>query len=252
MFIFVIIPVLCIYEMTYSFGSRIETLTILLGSVCLYHYTVKPITLKMGVLSFVVIAALFSVLELLRSTGFNVTIAQDVVKREGGMPASEFGAVYFTSFHLYAERAKGVLPHREWPMFFNDLISLVPFADHIKWHPQFWYARYYFPDAMVPPQTMGPIADSAIWGGELDLFFRSLLNGALFAYLVRWFYLKKEKWWALVIYVYCYATCIMTLKYSILYQLSPLFKTLFPTLILVGLVRRLTMIRQPGAKKLKV
>jgi hypothetical protein len=236
--------VLCTYETAYSFGSRIETLTILLGVVCLYHYTVKPITLKMGLMSFLAIATLFSALELFRSSGFNLNVAQDAVSREGGMPASEFGAVYFTSFHLYAERTQGTLPKRELAMFFNDFISLIPFVDHTQWNPQYWYARHFFPDAVVPPQTMGPIADSAIWGGEIDLLLRSLVNGAIFAYVVRWFLHRKDKWWGVVIYIYCYATCVMTLKYSVFYQLTPLLKILLPTLLLVAAVRRMIPLKR--------
>lgn len=236
--IFFVVLLLCSYEISYSFGSRIETLSILLAVFCLYHYLVRPVTIKMGLTAFLAIATLFSVVELFRSTGFNSSNAKDVLSQEGGTPASEFGAVYFTSYHLYSERRQGTLPPREWPMFFNDIIAVVPFADHTRWHPQFWYARHYFPDAVVPPQTMGPIADSAIWGGVGDLLFRSLFNGALFAYFVRWFQRRKDKWWAIVVYIYLYATCVMVLKYSILFQLMPLLKILLPTLITVALVRR--------------
>lgn len=242
--IIVLIPILCVYELTYSLGSRIETLAILLGVVCLYHFFVKNITIKMGLISLFAIALLFSVVELFRSSGFDSSVAQDTLSREGGMPASEFGAVYFTSFHLYSERVQGALPHREWPMFFNDFISIAPFVDHTKWNPQYWYARHYFPDSIVPPQTMGPIAESAIWGGEVDLIIRGLINGAIFAYLVRWFLSRKTKWWAVVVYVYCYANCVMTLKYSIFYQLTPLLKILLPTLLVVWVVKKI-IIKMP-------
>ena len=86
---------------------------------------------------------------------------------------------------------------------------------------------------------MGVIADSAIWGGELDLLTRSLINGAIFAFLTRWFLQRREKWWALTIYIYCYATCIMALKYSVFYQLTPLVRVLLPTLLLAAILFRL-------------
>jgi hypothetical protein len=96
---------------------------------------------------------------------------------------------------------------------------------------------------------MGVLADSAIWGGEFDLILRSFINGAFFAILVRWFLARKDKWWALVIYVYCFATCIMTLKYSILYQLSPLIRTLLPPLILTFLLVRINNFRTNASQK---
>jgi hypothetical protein len=236
--IFAFLILACTYESVYSFGSRIETLTILLAFVCCYHYKVEAISLKKGVSYMLGLAVLFSVIELFRASEFNLAIAQKVVAKEGGMPASEFGAVYFTSFHLYAERAHGTLPPKDWQMFFSDFISLIPFVDHIKWNPQYWYAKYYFPDAVVPPQTMGALADSAIWGGELDLLLRSLLNGGLFALLMRWFLRHREKWWVATIYCYCYATSIMVLKYSILYHLTPLVRIIIPTLLLGWVILR--------------
>ena len=83
------------------------------------------------------------------------------------------------SFHLYFERKHNIMPSSDWRMFFNDFISIIPFIDHITYNPQYWYARNNFPTADVPPTTMGILADSAIWGGELDLLLRSLINGAL-------------------------------------------------------------------------
>lgn len=235
----VIVAVICIHEMVYSFGARIDSLIILLIVFCLYNYKVKTVTVKKGLMTCLALGVLFTAVETYRSSGFSLSTAKNTLSDEGVKPASELGAVYFTGFHLYAERSRGTVPPKEWPMFFFDFISPIIFNDFTRWNPQYWYARYYFPHAIVPPETMGPIADSAIWGGEIDLILRSLINGVFFASLVRWFMRNKDKWWAVAIYVYCYATCIMTLKYSIFYHLTPLIKTLLPALLLVEIVRRL-------------
>lgn len=244
---FALVPLFCIYETSYSLGSRIETLSILLGAGCLYHHYVKRLTFRKGALGLLAIAVLFSAIELLRIASFDLNAAQAAVAEGGAQPAGEFGAVYFTSFHLYAERAQGSLPPRDWPMFFNDLIALVPFLDHTQWHPQYWYWRHYFPEAPVPPQTLGPIAESALWGGEWDLLARSLVNGAFFAYLVRWFLKRRQAWWAAAIYAYLYATCVMTLKYSVFYQLTPLVRILLPALLVAWLILRLLRRRRRPA-----
>lgn len=245
--IFIIVATIGAYEMIHSFGSRIETLMVLLIVVCLYHYFVKSITLKKGLVACLALAVLFSAVELFRHSGFDVNTTEDVISQQGLKPASEFGSVYFTSFHLYSERAQGTMDPTEWPMFFSDFISIVTFGDFTRWNPQYWYARNYFPDAVVPPETMGPIADSAIWGGEIDLLFRSLINGAFFAYITRWFLRRKDKWWAVAVYAYCFATCVATLKYSIFYHLTPLFKNLLPILLVVSVVRKLKLTRSKRA-----
>jgi hypothetical protein len=233
-YIYFIMPILCVYEIVYSYGSRIQTLIILLAFAVLYHYKANPINIRKGIAYLAILAVLFSAIEIIRASDYNLTTARQRVTQVGGKQASEFASVFNTSFHLYTERAQGTLPPRDWQMFFYEFISLIPFIDHTTYHPQYWYARNYFPQAVVPPQTMGVLADSAIWGGELDLIIRSLINGAVFALLTRWFLRRRQKWWALTIYIYCYATCIMTLKYSVLYQLTPLVRILLPTILFVG------------------
>jgi hypothetical protein len=81
---------------------------------------------------------------------------------------------------------------------------------------------------------MGIVAMSAIWGGEWNLLIQGLLNGCLYALAMRWFERHRDKWWGLSTYVFLYATCIMTLKYSLLYQLIPFVQMMVPTFLVVG------------------
>jgi len=240
----IVVAVICAHETLYSLGARIQALIILLATLCLYNYTVRSISLKKGLMACVALAALFSAIELFRESGFDLSLARDVVSERGFRFGSEFGSVYYPGFHLYEERAMGGLPPTEWPMFFNDFISTITFGDFTRWNPMAWYARNYYPRSVVAPFTLGPIADSAIWGGEVDLLLRSLINGAWFAFLVRWFVRHKHRWWGVTIYVYCYATCILALKYSVFYHLTPLLKTVLPTLLIVAVVRKLAPSRR--------
>ncbi|WP_316811427.1 hypothetical protein [Pedobacter heparinus] len=236
-FIPIVVVVICTYEIVYSFGSRIQALIILLESFCLYNFLIKKVTLRKGLIVGISLAALFSVVEFVRQLG-SVSDLKDSVSSDGIKSASEFGAVYYPGFHLYAERNANSLPSVEWEMFFNDFISIVTFGDFERWNPMAWYAKNYFPESTIAPFTLGPIADSAIWGGEIDLFFRGLINGMFFAFIMKWFIKRSSKWWSVIIYVYCYATCILTLKYTIFYHLTPLVKTILPVILIVLLIRR--------------
>jgi hypothetical protein len=162
--------------------------------------------------------------------------AQHNILDQHTIVASELEAVYCTSFHLYAERNAHTLPSRDFLMFLNDMLMIIPFIDHTSYNPQYWYARHYFPNSEVAPTTMGILANSAIWGGEWDLLIRSLVNGAFFALLYRWFLKRQDRWWALTVYIFCVAYCIMTLKYSTFYILTPLIKILLPPLLLTGII----------------
>ena len=238
----VVIVALCVHETTYSLGSRILSLLILLQAGLLYHLLVRRVSLYRATVACLLLGALFTAIEFLREVQFDLGAAQSRVSDEGLKTAGEFGAVFLTGFHLYAERAQGNLPVTEWPMFFNDFISLITFNDFTRWNPMEWYARNYFPDATVAPMTLSPIADSAIWGGEVDLFFRGLVNGAFFAFIVRWFLRHRNRWWGLVIYTFCHGTAIITLKYSVFYHLTPLLKTMVPALLVCALIRKLSAV----------
>ena len=234
--IIVATALICTYEVWRSLGSRIEAFTILLAVFGLYQLRVRPISVKQGAAALVVLAMVFSAVGFLRNAGYDVERAMVAAREQRGIQGSEFDAVFATSFHVYQERARGTLPPRDWRMFFWEFIAVVPFVDHISYHPQYWYARNYFPRALVPPATLGVLAESGLWGGEVDLVVRGFLNGALFAWLTRWFLRRRDRWWALTIYIYCYATCILTLKYSVLYQIIPLTRMVFPALLVAGVL----------------
>jgi hypothetical protein len=225
-----------IYEVQFSLGARIDAFDILMAAAILYHYCVKQITLKKGFLVMLAFGLVFSVIEMARSADLDFSVFKETISQEQGMPAGELEAVYVPGFHLYSERSEGTLPPVEWQVFFNDFISMVPLVDQTKWNPMYWYARNYFPDAVVPPLTLGPIAESALWGGEIDLAIRGFINGALFAFLMRWFASEGGRWQVMTIYVFCYSTCIMCLKYSIFYHLTPLVKIILPLLLIVSVL----------------
>ena len=231
-----IVSLICFYEITYSLGARIISLMIILQAVAIYNFTNNKISFKKGLFALLFLGIFFSVLEKFRESEFSFSDTKSTISSDGIKAASEFGSVYFPGYHLYLERTKNRIPATEWPMFFNDIISIFTFGDFDRWNPMGWYTKNYYPEKTVAPFTIGPIAESAIWGGEIDLFVRGLINGLFFAFLVKWYIRNKEKWWVLIIYTYCYATCIMTMKYSVFYQLTPIVRNILPIIVLIKIV----------------
>jgi hypothetical protein len=220
-----------------SSGARIYAFMTLVATALLYHFCVKQITLTKGLLLTLTLGLVFSVIEIVRFTDINPMMEANTLEGRG-LPAGELGAVFVPAFHLYSERASGRLPAVAWPVFFNDFISLIPLVDQTKWNPMYWYADNYFPNSVVPPMTMGPIAISAMWGGESFMFVEGLVNGILFAYLMRWFARNGENWQVMTIYVFCYSSCIMCLKYSIFWHLVPLEKIILPLVLVVSILAK--------------
>ena len=242
--IYLIAGAICILETVYSYGSRIYSLIIILECFFLYNYFVKGISIKFVVFSSLILMSLYSVIEIIRlqdigSNGLNDSLSENTV----GIPA-ELGAVYVPSFQLYNERKKKSLPDKDWQMFIYDFISPFSFNSDTRWNPMYWYGVNFYPLSDVPPFTIGPIAESAIWGGEFDLFCRGVINGLFFAFIVNWFLKRQNKFWAVSIYVYCFSFSIITIKYSIFFYLTPIVKELLPTILItiffIIITRKLT------------
>ena len=232
-YIFLSVLLICIYEILYSHGSRINVFIILLQVFFLYNFIVKVVSIKKLITYAFVLLAFFSIVEIIRLLDGNIETTKEVISDEGIKPPGELGALFITSFHLYSEREKGTLPKKEWSMFFYDVISPFSFNSDTSLNPMYWYAKHYFPESTVPPFTIGPIAESAIWGGETDLFFRGLVNGVYFALIVRWFISRRHKWWGIATYTFLFSYSVITLKYSVFFYLTPVIKDLLPTLFFV-------------------
>jgi hypothetical protein len=233
---FVLLRVL--QEVLGSLGARIGAFMILVAALFLYQYYVKRINLRKGLLLLLAFGLVFSVVETVRSSGLDSSILEKNSFQGQGLPAGELGAVFVPALHLYAERANGTLPPVPWQLFFNDFISMVPLASDTQTQPMYWYAANYFPDAVVPPLTMGPIALSALWGGEISMVVQGFINGISFAFLTRWFARDGRRWQVMTVYVFCYSTCIMCLKHSIFWHLAPLVRTILPLVIIVSVLAK--------------
>lgn len=219
-----------IQEVLGSFGARIGAFMTLIAAAVLYHYCVKQITSKKAIVATLALLLVFSAIATIRLGDFGSSEQSASADLDFG----ELGAVFVPGFQLYAARSMGTLPPVPWQLFFDDFISIVPLANDKKWQPMYWWADNYDPDAVVPPITLGPIALSALWGGGLFLSFEGLVNGILFAALMRWFARSGGNWRVMTVYVFCYSTCVMCLKYSIFWHLTPLLRTILPPVLIVS------------------
>lgn len=220
------------YELVYSFGSRIESLSILLAAACLFHFYVRPLRIATWAAYLFLLLVLFTGVEFYRAAEFDIDAVVQQIVESGLNFAYEFSAVFYTSLHIYSERALGALPQPDWLMLINDFFTAVPMYDHIEHNSQYWYASIYFPDSVVPPQTMGPLADSGIWGGEIDLAVRGLLTGMGYALIARWVMRRNAAWYQMLIYTFLFATVVFGLKYSFVYQASIMVRVFLPVFFL--------------------
>ncbi|MGE5112794.1 MAG: hypothetical protein ACM3JB_18165 [Acidobacteriaceae bacterium] len=245
MYIWSFVLLRTVQEILGSLGARIDAFMIVSAAAVSYHYCVKQITVKKALVVTLALVLTFAAIATVRLGAFDSSEQSAGANFDFG----ELGAVFIPGFHLYAERAMGTLPLVPWQLFFDDFISIVPLANDKTWQPMYWWADNYAPDAVVPPITLGPIALSALWGGEFTLFVEGFINGLLFAFLMRWFAKKSGSWRVMAVYVFCYSTCIMCLKYSIFFHLAPLIRTILPSILIISVLAKGI---QGGAKLARV
>lgn len=247
----IFILLICLFELFYTHGARIQVLIIVIQSVCLYSILVSKISIKkIALISFLFIT-IFMAIEIVRLIEFkNIDDLIDVLENINLQLPWELNSVFYTGLHLYMERTANTIPAVEWPMFFFDLISIFTFNDFLLWNPTDWYYRNYHPNAPVAPFTLSPIADSAIWGGYIDLIFRGILNGCFFALIFNLYVDKKKNLSILITYIFLCSMSIITFKYSIFYLLTPFVKNLFPCLLLMIVINKFKFFNKKIPKKL--
>lgn len=227
----IIFSILLIIQLLISNGSRVELLFLILGSGVVFTLFVHQIKLRHAFFAGCFAMAFFGFVEVFRYYNFDLTDTLIHFEQFGIKPMGELGAVFFTGFHLYSLSEVGQLPSRDSAIFFFDVLSLFLPNSDVEFSPQHWYWREFYSNDLVPPQTNGPIADSALWGGIGDLAIRACLIGVLFGRLASYFFKRQPSFVLAVIYTFYCATSVMTLKYGVLWQLNPLVKTMLPLLV---------------------
>lgn len=217
-------------------GARIQSFIMLTSVLCLFCILVKKIKFTRLVvygITFLIFFTFLAIIRLSPDEAFEPDVAAMLLTIGG-----EFGAVFYTGFVLYSDRASDILPIAPWQMFFYDFWALIPFFDVYSWTPMNWFYLNYHPDAPVAPFTLGPIANSAIWGGEVDLFLRGILSGFFFSAVTIFFNKNRDSWVAILIYVFCFSTTILIMKYSIFFHTQLILKTLLPALFICWILTK--------------
>ena len=211
------------FEFLFSAGARISLFFLFLQLFILISifYKVPFPNFRKLFFALIIFGSLFLVIERVRVTEQNFE-RETLLSIPG-----EFGSVFFTSFHLYNERLSGNLPKTNFNMIFFDFMgSLLPNSVITDYDPIFWYQKNYFPKSEVPPFTLGPIANTAIWEGHIGLLFRSFLCALIFAKLSNIFSRGPFSFFKICIYLFVFSTCIMIHKYSIFYHVTPFVKNM--------------------------
>lgn len=224
--VFTLALLLCVVDLVISKGSRINTFIILVQLIVVYNILVEKISLRKAALIVFPLIMIMSLIELLRLSSGDVNI-QDMALIPG-----EFNALFFPSIELFKMREFNEFPPVSDLMLFKDVYYILPFVNNPEADPMDWYWHNFHPNAPVAPFTMGPVADSAFFGGWLALILRSVVL-AVNLFILRSLIMRfNHSWIALLIFSYSVSISILALKYSVFSFHEQLIKNLVPTIIL--------------------
>jgi hypothetical protein len=209
--LFLLIASLCVVDLSFSQGSRIQSFMIVVQAICLYTLVANVISFRLLISVALVLVLSLTVVEVLRiSTG---GVSELTVESIGF--AAEFLALFIPELHLYGLAAGNYLSSPGLIMHFKDLIELVPFISLPESDPMVWYWHEFHPDAQVAPYTLGPISDSAWSGGVFGLIIRGVILGFVLMSISKLLSYNVAWWIKLSAYSYSVSTSVLTLKYGV-------------------------------------
>lgn len=225
-------------ESYYSAGARISLLFTILQIFflfSLFHFIPK-ISLRNTFLIILPLFVLFTAIEKLRTNQQENESLDTLVSIPG-----EVGAVFFPSIFLYEKRSLNLLPPKNIGMFFYDFTgAFLPNSWIKNDDPMVWFKTNYFPESDVPPFTLGPIANTAIWEGNIGILIRSWILGFLLAEITNLVYRKWNNMLKLLSYTFIFSSSVMIMKYSIFYHFTPFVKSIMPIFIIYLIIVKLT------------
>jgi len=233
------LALLILIELIYGRGSRITLLILIIQLFALLILFGYRVSRRQLFISSLFLLFSFSLIEKLRVDDDST---KDIVLSVPG----ELGSVFFTSYHLYSQRAENVNFQTDWRMLFFDFYS--PFLANASLRdidPIYWYTERYFSYADVPPFTLGPIANSAIWEGHIGLVLRPLAMAIIFGGFMNYFSRHCWNLWRIYLFTALFSTLVMVPKYSVFYHTTPLIKNYIIPFVFIWLVFHLWKIRSP-------
>jgi hypothetical protein len=226
----------------FRLGSRTEPVLLLMSTVLLYHWRIRP--LKPSVI--ITMAAVLLLGYLAYGIVRDLRLA---VQEAGAAPLSttnEFQSVFATAFDLAQRRAAGAL-RIPWSLHFNDLISLVPsyLLPFAKSSSAEWYLDVIGERGTGVGFTFGVLSESIVGFGDVELLLRGGGIGGLFALLHRWYARRPSDFRVLLLYLWACIWCYQSFRNTSFYLLFLFQYHVLPVILITGFVKY--MLEKPEA-----
>jgi hypothetical protein len=151
---------------------------------------------------------------------------------------NEFEALFANAFDLYRRAENGTLPPVPAQVRFADFIAPIPsqLLPFEKLDKAVWYTRVLGIENTGGGYAFGVISEGAIGWGSVELALQGMLTAYLLALLQRWYRSNSQKYWVLVIYLYCEVSCYWLFRQGTFYFVPLLFLNVLPFYLAVRLL----------------
>jgi len=231
----------------YVRGARTNLTLLGITFVLLYHRLVRPLTLKIALPAATVLLMAFNFIGLLRAGDYLDTMRNYDVPRLAAI--NEFQVVWGTSYDVYRRKQLGILGDVEWQLPFSDFYYLVPsqLLPFEKIDVQSWYLQKTGYDGGL---MFGIVSQALVGFGWKQLLLEGIFLGYIAAKLHRWYVKRAQRFWPLILYLFCCIWTYYSVRQTSLAVLSFIEYQFVPTLIMVELVRLLLQRVHTHARRL--
>jgi len=236
-----------IVRTVYVRGARTELTLLGITFVLLYHRLVRPLTLKIVLPAVTVLLMGFNFIGLLRAPEYlQMMRTYDL---PGLAAINEFQVVWGTSYDIYRRQQLGILGDVEWQLPFSDFYYVIPsqLLPFEKIDVQSWYLQKTGYEGGL---MFGVVSQALVGFGWKQLLLEGIFLGYIAAKLHRWYVKRAQRFWPLILYLFCCIWTYYSVRQTSLAVLSFIEYQFVPTLIMVELVRLLLQRVHTQARRL--
>ena len=187
----------------FRLGSRTELVLLMFSVTLMYHYLVKPISLRAIAIVGLLGLGLFIPLGLMRS---GLSLSELTSAYKPFAYSSEFESIFANAYDLGRLKAAGLIGNLPPAFYLSDLLALVPqqLLPFPKISPSVWYVTTFYPGfaAAGGGLAFGTISESVLGLGWIDLILRGAALGFILAHLQRHFATRHLAFWPFIFYIW--------------------------------------------------
>ena len=236
----IIVVFLCLIDLVYSHGSRINTLLMVIQA----FLSMRFINNQESKISFakILICSIFAGLLMLLVEEFRLTKSEVNVDEKVSMILSmpgELIALYFPSIHI--NELVNTNNSISKTLFIEEIFKIIPFAGMGEQNLMYWYWKNFHPDSIVAPYTMGVLANAALLG-DIWLIIECFFIAICLIFIDN--LVRNDGILQKITGIYFISISVLVMKYGVIAYIDQYIKNLFPLILIIIVLNKIMSIKK--------